>query len=322
MTKLKYGIMGGASIVPRFVTALKQSDESLAQALATRDIMKTQKLAEELDIPVVHATYEDLVADPELDVIYIPLWNKGHFEGAKLAIEAGKNVLLEKPFTLKTSEAKALFALAHKHNVFLMEAQKAVFLPVIQKVKAAIDSGKIGKIEWVDAQQSHPGVEEIPWFEEATAGGGAYIGSASYPLSVLQYLFGTGFDSVNGYLTHLKGKSDTKGQVIVTKGNLMMSSLITTSFQLESRMVIYGTKGKITIPDYWKTDRAIIETEWQTQKIDLPHDSEFVFEIAHVAACLKNGNLTSPIMTPELTIATGKVVETLYQESFGQDYLC
>lgn len=313
--------MSGAMVVPRFVAGLNESTGSCAYAIATRSLEKTQQLADKLSIPVVHESYEHLVRNPELDIIYIPLWNKGHYEGAKLALENGKNVLLEKPFTLKVSEAEELFALAKKKNVFLMEAQKAVFLPVIQKVKNLIDSGKIGEVEYVDVQQSHPGVEVIPWFDDVTVGGGAYVGSASYPLSVLQYLFGLGFDSIDGTLTHLTNKSDNKGQVILTKGKILMSSLIVTSFQLESRMIIHGTKGKITIPNYWKTNQAVVEIGGEVEKIEIPHKSEFVFEIQHIEECLNNGALTSSVVTPEMTFATGKVVEKLYQQSFGEDYL-
>ena len=316
MTKLKYGIMGGASIVPRFVAGLKASSDSFSYAIATRSLEKSQLLAAELEIPVIHDTYEALVKDPEVDIIYIPLWNKGHFSGAQLALEHGKHVLLEKPFTLKMAEAEHLFNLAKEKHVFLMEAQKAVFLPVMQEIKKRLEAGEIGEIEWVDSQQSHPGAEKIPWFDDVTVGGGAYIGSASYPLSVLQYLFGTGFDSAHGVLTHLPDKSDDKGQVILTKGNIVMSTLIATSFQLASRLVIHGRKGRVTIPDYWKAATAVIEIGDQIEQIHFPYQSEFVYEIEHIATCLKAGQLVSPIMTPEMTLATGEVVEALYQEHF------
>ncbi|MGO2315459.1 MAG: Gfo/Idh/MocA family protein, partial [Pseudolactococcus laudensis] len=315
--RIKYGIMGGASIVPRFVKGLKESRSSLAQAIATRSLEKTQKLATILDIPVVYDSYEELIQDPELDIIYIPLWNKGHFAGAKLAIEHGKHVLLEKPFTLKSSESAELFDLSKEKHVFLMEAQKAVFLPIMQEVKKRLEKGEIGEIEWVDVQQSHPGVEKIPWFDDVTAGGGAFIGSASYPLNVLQYLFGTGFDTANGILTHLPSKSDHKGQLILTKGNILMSSLIATSFQLSSRLIIYGSKGVVTIPDYWKADKAMIETVNKTEQIDRPYQSEFVFEIDHVATCLRSGRITSSIMTSEMTLATVKVIEQMYEGYFN-----
>lgn len=314
---INYGIMGGASIVPRFVAGLQASASSQAAAIATRHLDKTKKMASDLGIPKVHETYEALVADPELDIIYIPLWNKGHFEGAKLAIENGKHVLLEKRFTLKAADAATLFDLAKAKGVFLMEAQKAVFLPVMQEIKHRLEAGEIGRVEWVDIQQSHPGVEVIPWFDDVTVGGGAYIGSASYPLSVLQYLFGAGFDTANGRLLHESGKSDHIGQVMLTKGHVMMSSLIATSFQLNSRLVIHGQKGVVTIPDYWKATSAEVIVNGQVTQLDLPHDSEFVFEIAHIEACIAAGRLTSPIMTPEITLVTGQLVEALYQQTFN-----
>lgn len=314
---IRYGIMGGASIVPRFVAGLQASVNSHASAIATRQVEKSLQLADRLEISKVHTSYEALVQDDKLDIIYIPLWNQGHFEGAKLAIEHGKHVLLEKPFTLKASEAEILFQLAKSKGVFLMEAQKAVFLPIIQEVKQRLDAGEIGQVEWVDIQQSHPGSDSILWFDDVTVGGGALIGSASYPLSILQYFFGIGFDSVNGYLIHENGKSDHIGQMMLTKGDVLMSSLIATSFQLASRIVIHGQKGTVTIPNYWKATSAEVVANGHMTYLNLPHESEFAFEIAHVESCLQAGRLTSPIMTPELTVSTVKLVEDLYQHYFN-----
>ena len=107
-------------------------------------------------------------------------------------------MLLEKPFTLHSEQAQALYALAKEHKVFLMEAQKALFLHRNRRRKKTIESGKIGQVKLVDIRDARPGSGKIPWFWKMEQGGGVLISNASYPLSVSQYLFGTGFDEYNG----------------------------------------------------------------------------------------------------------------------------
>ncbi len=141
MDKIRYGIMSTAQIVPRFVAGLRESAQAEVRGIASRRLENAQKMAKELAIPVAYGSYEELCKDETIDIIYIPTYNQGHYSAAKLALSQGKPVLLEKPFTLNTAEAEELFAIAQEQGVFLMEAQKSVFLPITQKVKATIQEG-------------------------------------------------------------------------------------------------------------------------------------------------------------------------------------
>ncbi|MBO1300391.1 MULTISPECIES: Gfo/Idh/MocA family protein [unclassified Enterococcus] len=316
---LKIGIMSGASIVPRFVEGIKESGVAQAAAIATRRLEKAQQLATELGIPKAYGSYEALLADNEVELIYIPLINHLHFSAAKAAIQAKKHVLLEKPFTLHPEEAQELYSLAQQHDVFLMEAQKAVFLPAIEDVKKTIDSGKIGQVQLVDIRDARPGSEKIPWFWDMEKGGGVLISNASYPLSVSQYFFGTGFDGYNGIcVEHGSGQTDEQCMINLKQKDLLISLFLTTKMSFTSTYSIIGEKGTIIIPNYWKTDHYTIQmNDGEVVKKDFPMNSEFVFEIRHVADLLSSGKKQGTVVDPNMTITNVQVVDDLYYKWFG-----
>jgi predicted dehydrogenase len=151
MRKIRYGIISTAQIVPRFVAGVAASEAGEVRAIASRTLGKAEKMAAELAIPKAYGSYEAVCQDEEIDIVYVATYNQGHYEAAKLALQHHKHVLVEKPFTLKLTQAQELFDLAAKNRCFLMEAQKAVFLPITQMVKSALQQNKIGKIQWLQS---------------------------------------------------------------------------------------------------------------------------------------------------------------------------
>ncbi|MGO2315120.1 MAG: Gfo/Idh/MocA family protein, partial [Pseudolactococcus laudensis] len=172
MKKVKYGIVSTAQVVPRFIEGVRLTDNGEVAAISSRSLETAQAFATKYNIPKAYGSHAELYADSELDVIYIATYNKGHFPEAKQALLAGKNVLLEKPFTLTLAEAEELFELARVKNLFLMEAQKSVFLPVTQLVKEVVQSNEIGDILSVDSVTAYASIDHISWFNDLKAGGG------------------------------------------------------------------------------------------------------------------------------------------------------
>jgi len=142
--QLRWGIMG-----PGKITLTILSDFRLAKirfdAVGSRSIDRANAYAQANSIPKAYGSYQELVSDPDLDVIYIATTHNAHFENAMLALGAGKNVLLEKPFTLDANQAKQLAALAKEKDVFLMEAMWTRFLPnhvaIFEKIKEGLIGG-------------------------------------------------------------------------------------------------------------------------------------------------------------------------------------
>ncbi|MGL4695932.1 Gfo/Idh/MocA family protein [Enterococcus larvae] len=314
MEKVRYGILSTAQIVPRFVKGIRESAVGEAAAIASRELEKAEKMAADLDIPQAYGSYEALCRDESLDIIYIATYNKGHYEAAKLALKHKKHVLLEKPFTLKSAEAEELFDLAKKNNCFLMEAQKAVFLPITLKVKEAIKQGKIGKVRHIRSITAYPNIDHLKWFHSLDAGGGVLHSSGSYPLEYIQFILGESPIGYAGHSSMEKGRSDDQFELSLKFPEQILASVfITVQLDIPSEMVIYGETGKIVIPYFWKTDHAAIySNDGREEQLTSTISSEFALEVDHVNQCLADGLLESPLMTEKITVDTVKLVENMY----------
>lgn len=163
--KLRIGILSTASIVPRLIGAVRAAEVYLSDrhspyegftvsSIASRSLKNARQKALLWNVPKAFGSYEELIESGEADVIYIAMINSEHYHYARLALEAGRHVLCEKPFTLEPSQAEELFALARRKGLFLMEMQKVVFLPVVRQIKDLIQKGGFGRITMADFSSS------------------------------------------------------------------------------------------------------------------------------------------------------------------------
>ncbi|WP_368251652.1 Gfo/Idh/MocA family protein [Enterococcus sp. 2201sp1_2201st1_B8_2201SCRN_220225] len=312
---IRYGIISTAQVVPRFVAGVNESSAGEVVAIASRNLAKAQKMAEDLEIPQAYGSYQELYQDSQVDIVYIATYNKGHYAAAKEALKAGKHVLLEKPFTLKSVEARELFDLAKAQGVFLMEAQKALFLPMTLAVKELIESDKIGEVRRMVSQTAYLNIDHIDWFRDPKAGGGVLYSSGSYPLQYMEFITGQQITALSGTALIPAGQSDMQAELALNLGPATTANIfLTVQLDLPRGIHIYGTKGEIFVPNFWRGDQGQIITAGGQEKLFFPFASEFVYEIEHVNECLSEGLLTSPVVTPELTISTIERMENLQKE--------
>lgn len=315
MGKVRYGIVSTATIIPRFVKGIRESECGEVVAIAGRDLKKAREMAEELNIEKYYDSYEKIYTDKDVDIVYIATYNGGHFKCVEQALQHGKNVLCEKPLCLTYREAEHLFNLAKEKNVFFMEAQKSVFLPVAQKVKEVVKSGELGEIKWVNIISCHTGAKRGEWFKSLDNGGGILHGAGTYPL---EYLLVTFDEELKNYFGNISIKlpvSDNACTMNLRIGeNTLVSILWTIDLELESKIEIYGTKGRIIIPNYWKTNRATYFINNEKKQIELPMKSEFVYEINHVNSCILEGRKVSSIMSPFVTLSAIKIIDDTYKK--------
>lgn len=269
---IRYGILSTAQVVPRFVAGVKESKNGEVVAIASRDLTKAQKAATELNIPQAFGSYQALVDSPEVDIVYIAVYNQGHYDAAKLALKAGKHVLLEKPFVLKSPEAQELFALAESKNLFLMEAQKSLFLPITQQVKKWLTEEKIGQLHWLESVTAYPNIRHIDWFFDVAAGGGILNGAGGYPLEYMQYLLEETPQEVVGTLNFQPGEADHQANLALRfKNDISASIFLTVDLDLPRSLTLHGTQGKIWIPDFWRAEQAVISfNDGTTETAELP----------------------------------------------------
>ncbi|KAJ7632983.1 NAD(P)-binding protein [Roridomyces roridus] len=192
--RVNFGCLGAAQITPGCIVNPSRTHPSVVlYAVAARDAKRAQEFAKEHGFSKSYGGptgYQDLIDDPEVDVVYNPLPNGLHFEWTMKALKGGKHVLLEKPATNTAAEAAQIFALAECNNLVVLEAFHYRFHPAIQRVKAILDSKELGEIKHVSAILTAPAGTapegDIRWSYEL--GGGSTMDPGCYTVNVLRYL--------------------------------------------------------------------------------------------------------------------------------------
>jgi predicted dehydrogenase len=188
-SSIRIGVLGAAAIVPAALTDPARSvPEAQIIAIAARDPKRAEVFAGKHHIPRVHQTYDDLLADPEIDAIYNPLPNSLHAEWTIRALEAGKHILCEKPFASNTQEAEDMARTARETGLVLSEAFAYRYHPLTAQVKEIIASGELGRVRHIEAQFCFllPSPNNIRFKYELA--GGALMDCGCYPVSLIRFL--------------------------------------------------------------------------------------------------------------------------------------
>lgn len=314
MKSLRYGIISTAGIAGRFVQAIQSTTHSQVIAVASRFSDKAQAFAAQYQIPKAYESYEALYRDPDIDIVYIATINSTHAKEIRAALEAGKHVLCEKPLVLTAKDAEALFALAQEKRCFLMEAQKSVFLPVTNFIQDAISTNLLGSLKQIDMTSSFQVPLSQTWMYDPAQGGVVY-GSATYTIEYISYLLGKTATWQAAACHTETGCVEAVSLHAVFDSSILATSRIAMNVSTRNEAIFYFTKGTITVKDYWKARRCIVysNADQKEQMQEFPCDYELRYEADHVFDCINHGQLTSPVMTKELTMHCIRQVEQILQ---------
>jgi predicted dehydrogenase len=190
--KLRWGVLSTADIgVKKVIPAMQQGKYSTVDAIASRDLSKAQQAATALGVPKAYGSYEELLADPDIDAIYNPLPNQLHVPWTAKAAEAGKHVLCEKPFSMTVAEAESLVELRRRTGVKIGEAFMIRSFPQWLRLRELLDLGRIGELRSVAGFFSYFNVDPKNIRNQAECGGGALMDIGCYLIHVSRYGFGS-----------------------------------------------------------------------------------------------------------------------------------
>ena len=300
MKHLRYGILSTSSIAPRFIAAVRAAGAGDILALSSRTLEKAKEKAAQWNIPTAYGSHEELLADPQVDIVYISTVNSLHYQWAKAALEAGKHVVCEKPCTIRERDTHDLFRLAREKGLFLMEAEKMLFLPAILELKSRIEAGDLGEIYMAEMAQSFKATYNT-WMFDREAGGGPLLSSGIYAVQLLQYLFGK-IETIQGIKSALE--TGVEWQYVLsgaTESGVLFNIKNSTRAVLDNNARIFGTKGWAEIPEFWKARKVTFHIDGNTETKEFPCEHELSYEAAHIAECMEQGLLTSPIATEEIS---------------------
>ncbi len=304
---VRWGILGTGGIARTFATDLTLTDSGEVAAVGSRSADGANAFADEYGIPNRHDSYESLVADPVVDVVYVATPHPSHHDNAVLALRAGKPVLVEKPFTMNAAEALDVVAVARATGLFAMEAMWTRFLPHVARIRQWLAAGALGDIVTVTADHGQ-------WFAEDPAfrlfapelGGGALLDLGVYPVSFASMILGTpsriealgdpAFTGVDAQTSMLFGY-DSGAQAVLT---------CTLRAKSPTRAAIVGTEARIEIDGdfYAPTAVSLITRDGEVTRIESDHQGRGLRHQAdEVARLLAAGELESPLLPLDETVS-------------------
>jgi len=246
--KLRWGVLSTASIGRKVIPAMQQGQYTSVVAIASRGLAKAKQAAAALGIPTAYGSYEELIADPNIDAIYNPLPNHLHVPWTIRAAEAGKHVLCEKPLSLTVTEVKTLLAVRSRTGVKIGEAFMIRSYPQWLRLRELIIEGRIGEIRSVVGFFSYFDIDPASITNQVACGGGALLDIGCYLVHASRYAFGQQPTRVVGLIDRdpqMHTDRLTSALLDFPRGQ----SIFTCSTQLVpyQRVHFLGTRGRIEI---------------------------------------------------------------------------
>ena len=312
--KIRWGLLGAGVIIDRWIKGAMQVEDMEIAAVASRTAESARHMAEKYGIPEV-MSYGELLGRDDIDAVYVPVPHTAHKDLTIRALEAGKNVLVEKPAAVTAADFEEMAACAKKNGKFLMEAVWTRFFPLAGKLEEVLKEGAIGDLRLMQSSFSFRSMPEAaPRLFDPARAGGALLDVGVYDLHFADMVFGRQPDAITGMASmdtdSLHLKVDEQNSFIARYDNgalAVMTSAVRTT--MPDTAWLFGTEGSIEIPVFWKPQKMHLVTdtrdEWieapVSQKIEGIEDEGYQYEIRHVNDCIRSGLTQSPVMTWEKT---------------------
>lgn len=311
---IRWGILGTGGIALAFAHALQQTPDARLVAVGSRTPAGAEAFARDFGA-TAYGSYEALVAAPEVDIVYVGTPHPMHAQNAMLALEAGKAVLCEKPFTMNLREAEQVVALARSRKLFLMEAMWTRFMPALAELRRIVDSGEIGSVSLVQADFGFAATEDPEHrVNKRELGGGALLDLGIYPLSISCALLGP-VQSVRAQaLMGPTGVDLATGFTMLHQGGAMSVSSCSLRARTPCELAISGTLGSVRMDRMFHMAQSLTVTtaDGATRKVAAPFlGNGYVHEAIAAGEALRAGLIEHPLMTHEQTLAGMRTLDEI-----------
>jgi predicted dehydrogenase len=324
-----WGILATGHIASVFARDLALlPNEARLVAVGSRSIERAMAFAADHGIPRAYDSYAELAGDPDVDVVYVASTHHDHFSSAKLCLEAGKSVLVEKPLTTSAAATEELINLARDHGLFLMEAMWTRTNPLLRKAAALAASGDLGDIRHVSADFGFAfrGSPTHRLLDPALAGG-AILDAGIYPLHAVNLFLGEPADLL-GFGSHAATGVDSHAAALLSypatddRPAATATAICSLEADLPTSLAVYGSFGRLMINDFFILPKEILVyrghhrdvapevliTQWP--------GSGYTFQAQEVMRCLRAGEMESPMVPWRDSLAVARTL-TLWQAAVG-----
>lgn len=319
--KIRWGILSTANIgIAKVIPAIQKSKYNQVVAIASRNIDTASQAAGKLSIAKAYGSYEELLADPEIDAIYNPLPNHLHIPYSIDVIKAGKHLLCEKPLGLDAKDIAPLLDLAEKNpQLKIMEAFMYRFHPQWKKTKELVDAGVIGKLRSIQAHFYYNNRDEANIRNIVEWGGGALLDIGCYPISVARHLYGREPQRVFAQVTPWPGYAvDCLVTGVMDFTDAIASFTVSTKIENGQMVLASGEKGSVQInwpfsPEPLEAQTLLLQSDKQRELIQIAASDQYgEMADAFARSILDNAPVPTPLSD---ALANMRIIDAMFTSS-------
>ncbi|WP_367925497.1 Gfo/Idh/MocA family protein [uncultured Ruthenibacterium sp.] len=273
-------------------------------AIAARSAERAAELARECGFAKSYGSYEELFADPNVDIVYIGSTHNFHPQHVRMALNAGKHVLCEKPLTVNATLARELFALADEKGLVLTEATWTRFQPAIHRLRQILDAGEIGRVLGVSANMGCA-VAEKPRIALPELAGGILLDLSIYPLTIADIALGPAVSEPTGVCVKNENGVDVQEVIQAEYADGRLASLFVTGRAvLANTATVWGDKGRVTLRgNFWHTEALDVYNAAGHRTVELPFEATgYEYEVRAIVDAVNRGARECPDMPRAATL--------------------
>jgi predicted dehydrogenase len=318
---LRWGLIGAGHIAGQFAQDMTVTRSGRVVAIGSRRQEAADRFGDKFGVPTRYASYEALVADPEVDAVYVATPHPMHHANALLALNAGKPVLVEKAFTFNADEARDLVGAARTKGLFLMEAMWTRFLPHMTEIARLVAAGEIGDIVTVVADLGHNfPPDPSSRFFAPELGGGALLDMGVYIVSFASMFLGKPAQVMALITPAFTGVDGQTSMLLGYTGGAQAVLTCNVSGDTPARAVIVGTEARIEIdgPFFAPASFTLTRHDRSSTRVEPPFEGHGLhYEAEEVERCIRAGLLESPVMPLDESIAIMETIDAVRAQAPG-----
>lgn len=317
---MNIGILGAGGIARVMAQTINKMDQARLYAIGSRNVEKAQAFAQEFKIEKAYGSYEELVSDENIDLIYIATPHSHHYEHMKLCIEHGKNILCEKAFTFNTEQAEEVISLAEQKGVYLAEAIWTRYMPSRKMIDELISSGIIGEIKTVTCNLSYP-ISNVERIIRPELAGGALLDIGVYGINFIIMHLGKDFKDIDSTVMMTDTGVDGQETLVFKYANGTMAVATHSIYNRSDRKgIFHGDKGYMIVENINNPQSIeIYDCEDKLIKhIEVPEQiTGYEYEVIESIEMIRQGKLESESMPHSETLYIMNIMEQL-RESWSK----
>jgi predicted dehydrogenase len=309
---VKMAIMGAGSIAVKMSNTIKHMDQVEAYAIAARDLGRAKDFAEKYGFTKAYGSYKEMLADNDVDLVYIATPHSHHYKCVKMCLQANKHVLCEKSFTVNAEQAKELFKIAEEKKLLLTEAIWTRYMPSRKIIQNIIEDGTIGEVTSLTANLGYE-LSDVKRIWDPKLAGGALLDVGVYLVHFARMIFGSNVTDLSTSAVFKDGVDMIDNITMIFDG-LKSATMQSNVYAVQNRNgSIFGTKGYIEIVNINNPEEIKVFNEeyQQVDSVCVPKQiSGYEYEVEACIKAIENGEIECPDLPHDETV---KVMEILDQ---------